>query len=280
MPLRNQPYLPLYVQDFMTDEKLIECSASATGIYIKLMCILHKQENYGTILLKQKYKQTDQQIKNFAVQFATSLPWDVDEIFRGLTELFNEKIIKIEGDLLYQKRMVHDNDVSEKRAAAGSSGGKKTSKKFAKAKVKAKHQAKPVANTDNEIDIEDETVNENENEIQNELGKEKPLAMVKRIWVEAGLFSDNSDTKDLREVCEKILSVKDMGRISDEKLLELESTFSGIIKFIKKDGNVKYYGSFAAINKHLSKIVNSIKNGKPIITSAKAEQYLKENGLI
>ena len=42
MALRDQPYLPLYVQDFLTDEKLAECSAMATGVYIRLMCIMHK----------------------------------------------------------------------------------------------------------------------------------------------------------------------------------------------------------------------------------------------
>lgn len=29
MALRDQPYLPLYVQDFLTDEKLRECSYEA-----------------------------------------------------------------------------------------------------------------------------------------------------------------------------------------------------------------------------------------------------------
>jgi len=47
MALRDQPYLPLYVQDFLTDEKLMECSAETTGVYIRLLCILHKQKEYG-----------------------------------------------------------------------------------------------------------------------------------------------------------------------------------------------------------------------------------------
>ena len=68
MALRNQPYLPLYVQDFMTDEKLNECSPAANGIYIRLMCILHKSETYGQILLKQKYKQNESKIENLLNQ--------------------------------------------------------------------------------------------------------------------------------------------------------------------------------------------------------------------
>lgn len=74
MALRDQPYLPLYIQDFLTDEKLMECSASTTGVYIRLMCVMHKSEKYGTILLRQKFKQTDQQISNFATQIAKHFP--------------------------------------------------------------------------------------------------------------------------------------------------------------------------------------------------------------
>jgi len=55
MALRDQPYLPLYVQDIMTDEKLNECSAASHGIYIKgIMCLMHKSETYGKIMLKHK----------------------------------------------------------------------------------------------------------------------------------------------------------------------------------------------------------------------------------
>ena len=69
MALRNSPYLPLYVQDFLTDEKLADCSANANGVYIRLMCILHKSEPYGKILLKQKYKQNASKhiSKNFLI---------------------------------------------------------------------------------------------------------------------------------------------------------------------------------------------------------------------
>ena len=133
MALRNQPYLPLYIQDFLTDEKLNECSALATGIYIKLMCLMHKSEQYGTILLKQKDKQTDKQIKNFALKLVKHLPWTVNIIESGLTELINEDVIKINNDKLEQKRMIHDNDISIKRSISGSIGGKKT-QEFAKAK--------------------------------------------------------------------------------------------------------------------------------------------------
>ena len=36
----------------MADEKLAMCSASANGVYIRLMCILHKSATYGMFVLK------------------------------------------------------------------------------------------------------------------------------------------------------------------------------------------------------------------------------------
>lgn len=159
MSKRNQPYLPLYVQDFLTDEKLMECSAAATGIYIRLMCIMHKSEQYGKILLKQKDKQHDKQIKNFAAKLFKHLPYALDIIEYGLDELTSEGVLTIEGDYLIQKRMVKDNSISEIRSEAGKKGGIKSAE-FAKAKNKANTQAKAEANT--EYEYEDEIEGNNE----------------------------------------------------------------------------------------------------------------------
>jgi hypothetical protein len=157
MALRNQPYIPLYVQDFLTDEKLIECSAESTGVYIRLICILHKSEEYGKILLKQKDKQDSKQIKNFALKLLKQMPYTLELIEKSLNELINEGVLLIEGDYLYQKRMVRDNDISLKRSESGKKGGEKTqfASKFAKAKIKAKRKA----NYENENEDINEDIN-------------------------------------------------------------------------------------------------------------------------
>jgi len=163
------PYLPLYVQDFLTDEKLIECSAESTGVYIRLLCIMHKSHEYGKILLKQKDKQNPKQneskISDFAYKLAKQMPWDMDVILRGLTELAAEGVITIEGDVLFQKRMVKDGQISEKRANAGQKGGQKSKIKnpahgfspgFASSFASGFAQAKPQANSENENDNDNE----------------------------------------------------------------------------------------------------------------------------
>lgn len=161
MVLRDQPYIPLYIKDFMTDEKLIECSAETTGVYIRLMCILHKQKEYGKLLLKQKYKQNKSNISNFATMLDRQMPFSITEIDSGLSELVHEKVIEIKDDVLSQKRMVYDGDISTKRAEAGSKGGKKT-QGVASGFAKAKNKANPV----NAIETEGAIESTNENELE------------------------------------------------------------------------------------------------------------------
>lgn len=157
MALKDQPYIPLYVQDVLTDEKLIECSAQAQGVYFRLLCVLHKQENYGMFLLRQKFKQTPKQVENFATALVRPLALSQEIILASLEELLEEEVLYIDGDFLCQKRMIKDAEISDTRANAGRKGGKKTSKKnkdFANNFATAKTQANRVANSEYENEYE------------------------------------------------------------------------------------------------------------------------------
>lgn len=161
MALTDQPYLPLYVDDWMNNTKLKMCSPGAHGLMISIMCLMHKSDTYGVILLKQKFKQSEKQTLNFASQIAKLTSFDLLEIEKNFNELIAEKVLEIEDDFLICKRMVKDADVSKKRASSGKNGGKatqKTIKNFAKAKVQA--------NSGNGIE------SENDNEISNKNEKE------------------------------------------------------------------------------------------------------------
>ncbi|MDR3142539.1 MAG: hypothetical protein LBU37_12570 [Tannerellaceae bacterium] len=179
MALRDQPYLPLYVQDFLTDEKLAYCSAAATGVYIRIMCLMHKSEEYGKILLKQKFKQSGNQIKNFASQLAVQMPYDFNTLTDALEELIDSRVLSEEPDVLIQKRMVKDNEISELRALSGKKGGLKSLGKKVKNKPKNKGdfalnfaQAKIQANTEYEYEYE----NKEEEKEKGDIGeKEKAL---------------------------------------------------------------------------------------------------------
>lgn len=138
MPRRDQPYIPLYAQDFLTDEKLRECSAESVGVYIMLMCVMHKQEEYGTIALREKDRKSTDIIQNFSAKLAKHLPFGEQVIYRAIQELLVEGVIYEDGEKLVQKRMVRDADISEKRAAAGKKGSVTTNAKFDAAKPSSK----------------------------------------------------------------------------------------------------------------------------------------------
>lgn len=168
MALRDQPYIPLYVQDYLTDEKLNMCSLESQGVYIKIMCIMHKSKKYGIILLKQKEKQNSSRCFCFASKLARLLPFTTDDLENAITELVDEGVLQIIGDdKLVQKRMVRDNALSLKRAEAGKKGGDTT--QFAKANDKANAKAKIEANSEYEYESE----NENEKEDKKEKIKRK-----------------------------------------------------------------------------------------------------------
>ena len=124
MALRDQPYIPLYIKDIMTDEKLNECSAATHGVYLKgILCLMHKSESYGKILLKQNHKQSKNISLNFANQLFRHLPYTVEEIKEAIDELINEKVCYYDGDYLCQKRMIKDGQISSIRSKAGKKGG-------------------------------------------------------------------------------------------------------------------------------------------------------------
>ena len=213
MALRNSPYLPLYVQDFLTDEKLADCSASANGVYIRLMCILHKSEHYGKILLKQKYKQNENMCLNFASMLVRQMPYSMSEIHDGLEELLENKIIEIDGDYLFQKRMVKDGELSEKRSVAGQKGGKKAYG-FCLSKYQSKSISKIEANSENENEIDIDIDNDNEYNIK----KFSFLKELLSIGVE-------------RNIAEEWIKVR-----KNKKLTQTETAFRKTKKEIEKSG--------------------------------------------
>ena len=148
MALRDQPCLPLNVQDFLNDEKLLECSASATGIYIRLMCMMHKSDPYGKIAIKSRDISLFggiEPLEQFASQLVRHMPYDKKEILNALKELVGEGVLYVEGNYLCQKRMIRDSEISEKRAEAGRRGSSITNKRFAATNDAANETTNPSA---------------------------------------------------------------------------------------------------------------------------------------
>lgn len=148
MALRDQPYLPLYVKDFTSDEKLRMCSAESYGVYILTMCVMHTTDEYGVIALSSRDLKSDDQIENFARFLLHQLPFEFDVIRRSLQELIDRGVLCLDGNRLIQKRMLKDGKRSSARALAGSLGGIAKSESVAKSKKNfSKTPSKTLANT-------------------------------------------------------------------------------------------------------------------------------------
>lgn len=157
MALTNQPYIPLYVRDWLTSNKLKVCSLPAHGLMINIMCVMHKEDEYGTLSLKRNFKRDEDVRFNFASYLARLLPFNEAEILPSLQELLDEQILYMDDDCLYCNRMINDAKRSKTNANNGSEGGKKTQKKnkeLAKATAKAKIQAN--AEDENEYEYANE----------------------------------------------------------------------------------------------------------------------------
>lgn len=155
MALRDQPYIPLYVDKFTADEKLRDCSPSANGVHIRLMCYMHKVKTdiYGVLPLNKKFavgfaipnsQANGQQLatpfaiqlaKQFAIQLAKQFPYDPKDVEGGLVELCENGVIYFDGYNLCQGGMIKQGQISDKRKKAGISGAKKRREKKNEAPV-------------------------------------------------------------------------------------------------------------------------------------------------
>ena len=153
------------------------------------------------------------------------MPWDLLTIINGLEELLNEEVLFIDGDLLTQKRMIKDGNISDKRASAGSKGGKKTLGKggdFAQAKFQA--------------NSEDEDEVENDNSINNNF-----------------LFKDTLEKNKIW-----IKSISDQFKITDEEVItKLNNFYTHLVS------EFKVHPSMNEFTKHFKNWipVNKVKNG-------------------
>lgn len=157
MALTDQPYLPFFVDDWMNNTKLKECSPGAHGVMVSIMCLMHKSEHYGILELKAKYKQSESKISNFALYLHKVTCFEVSDLATFLNELIENKVLIVDEDRLISVRMLNDGIKSTNKAAAGSKGGR-PAKKIHELETKHKTitESKKEANTGIGIGIDND----------------------------------------------------------------------------------------------------------------------------
>ena len=204
MALSKQPYFPLYVRDYMSDERLSFCSLGAVGLFFRLICIMHLSEQYGHYILNKnslknlarfsRKKDTrsgaekgvlegskecsesarEALVNALSTQLSKSTSNTKTAVKNALNELIDAGILVLTDNGFYQPEMVKMDELSQKRAISGEKGVIAKRKKKENLRSKGSNDfaeafaiAKCEANSENEIEIEN--ANENENEIENEL---------------------------------------------------------------------------------------------------------------
>jgi hypothetical protein len=110
MTSATQPYFLLYIDDWMNNTQLKMCSPAAHGVLISILCIIQKEMSSNKLILKQKFKQSNNQTKNFALQIAKLTAFDLHEIETPLIELVAEGVLTIQEDFLIYKPMLRDEN--------------------------------------------------------------------------------------------------------------------------------------------------------------------------
>lgn len=206
-PNRKDPWMKFFVSDFAGDEKLRECSAQATGVFIRLMCLMHISEPYGRVSLSKGYSQGLSTCLDFAKKVSTQLPYELSVINSGIKELLDVGVLYIEGNCLCQKRMIRDFERYSVMSGHGRRGGKATAK--AKALAKAKATSKMQASSDSSSSSDSKERKEGVETIENQTlyrdFEDAHRAYPGRTYSVASDFAVLEQRSDWREVIPKLL---------------------------------------------------------------------------
>ena len=112
----KRPAFMFYPGDWQRDIALRSCSLAARGLWIEMMCVMHQGEPYGHLGLNGKTIDD--------AQLARMLGVEPGELTRLLKELEAAGVFSRDATKrIYSRRMVKDEALREKRAAAGALGG-------------------------------------------------------------------------------------------------------------------------------------------------------------
>lgn len=110
------PWMKFHPQDWRADERLRMCSLPARGLWLEMMCIMHRAEKYGFLLIAGK-APTDTQL---AFQVGTT-PEQVSQLLAELRAA--EVYSATSSGVIYSRRMVRDEKKSKINAKNGKKGG-------------------------------------------------------------------------------------------------------------------------------------------------------------
>lgn len=137
--MTKRPSLQFYPGDWRRDAALQSCSMGARGLWMEMICLMHDGYPYGYLRAGQKVIQV--------LLLARMTGCEIDDCEVWVTELEEAKVFsRAEDGAIFSRRLVRDEDLRDKRVAAGKKGGnpalKKSGSKNQKDKPKVKQKDK------------------------------------------------------------------------------------------------------------------------------------------
>lgn len=113
---QRKPWLKFYPSDWLGDERLRLCSLAARGLWADMICLMHKSDPYGHMLVNGLAPTTK--------QLARMLGTGQQEVHALLKELGDAGVYsQTEFDVIYSRRMVRDGERQAKLHEQGKLGG-------------------------------------------------------------------------------------------------------------------------------------------------------------
>lgn len=110
------PFLKFYPSDWLGEERLKLCSLAARGLWIEMLCLMHKAEPRGELRVEGVPLQTE--------ELAAVVGKPVEEIATALAELERWKVFsRRKSRVIYSRRMDRDENRARKNRENGKKGG-------------------------------------------------------------------------------------------------------------------------------------------------------------
>lgn len=150
---RYRPWMKFEPDRWQGDEALRMCAATARGVWIEIMCIMHKAEPYGHLLIRGK-QPTDRQL---AVITGLS-PLELSESLAELEE--NEVFSRTDDGTIFSRGMVRDEEIHIRSV----NGGKTTQANKRKRLNGKRHPSRGSSSTPSDLEPEPEPEPKKESE--------------------------------------------------------------------------------------------------------------------
>lgn len=114
------PFMKFFVDDYLGDDNVQLCSLAAQGLWCNMLFRMHKAPKRGYLCLKKQPMTKEMAIKALA-KWTANPEQTISEL---LTELDDHGVYSTDADgCIYNRRMLKEVELSEKRARAGRKGG-------------------------------------------------------------------------------------------------------------------------------------------------------------